>query len=316
MKNRKIRNIVIFIIVVGLPLLLFLHPGGQRRMDLLTQKIRGYLPGITWTELAVRMIPNPLRAPVANLVLPSHPHWIQKLVFPEIQDKPWAIYTVYDGPTTRLEMFDCHVSVLKSGVTPHPPHQHVEEELLMPLKGNLAVIRAIRKNATASEQTVEIAAPGQIIYHAPDGFHTIRAEDPDHPATYLVFKWRTNLSLKPEAALRSSIFSLDRAETTPPDTSTKWVRNVVFEGPTPHLAKLHGHISLMKPGGGYDPHSDPYDVAIVLLSGAVETLDRKVDAPSVIFYSANRPHGLRNAGTVDARYLVMEFHAGSDADNH
>lgn len=314
MKIGKHRKLALVIIVVSLPVLFFLHPGGQRRTDLLSQKLRGYLPGITWAETAVRMIPNPLRAPAANFILPSHPHWVQKLDFPSKQDKPWAIFTIFDGPTTRLAMLDCHLSVLQPGVTPHPPHQHLEEEILMPLSGPLAVIRA--SGANASDQTVEMAAPGQMIYHAPNEFHTIRAEDPDHPATYLVFKWHATPSTKPETALRSSIIDFDRPEFASSDDSAKWTTNVVFESPTPYLAKLHGHLSTLKPGGGYDPHSDSYDVAVILLSGVVETLDRQVEAPSVVFYSANRPHGMRNKGMATAKYLVIEFHGSNLAEDH
>ena len=39
------------------------------------------------------------------------------------------------------------------------------------------------------------------------------------------------------------------------------------------------------------PHTDPYDVAIVLLSGTVETMGRTVEGNGVIYYSAAEPHG-------------------------
>ena len=54
---------------------------------------------------------------------------------------------------------------------------------------------------------------------------------------------------------------------------------------------------------------DPYDVAILLLAGTVETLGRTVTAPSVICYQAGEPHGITSVGDVPARYLVFEFHA-------
>ena len=314
MKYVRVRKIALLLILVSLPVLVSLHPGVQLRAGLLAQKLRGHLPGITWTELAVRMLPSPLRTPVGRMILPSHPHWIQKLDFPIDQGQRWGMYTIFNGPTTQLEMLDCHFSVLGPGVTPHPPHQHLEEELIIPLSGALAVIRLSEGNPP--EQSTETVVPGQIVYHAPNGFHTIRAEAPDHPATYLVFKWRANSPAKHESVLRSSTFDFDRPEFASSEAAEKWSTHLVFESPTPHLAKLHCHLSTLKPGGGYDPHADAYDVALILLSGVVETLDRQVGSPSVVFYSANRTHGMRNTGTATAKYLVVEFHASSHADGH
>jgi hypothetical protein len=65
---------------------------------------------------------------------------------------------------------------------------------------------------------------------------------------------------------------------------------------------------VLQPESGYPPHADAYDVAIVLFSGEVETLDQRVTAPAVIYYSAGEPHGMRNVGDQPARYLVFEFH--------
>ena len=67
----------------------------------------------------------------------------------------------------------------------------------------------------------------------------------------------------------------------------------------------------MQPGAGYAPHVDCHDVAIVVLSGQIETLGEVVKPHGVIFYAAGQPHGLRNAGEEPAEYLVFEFHAAS-----
>jgi redox-sensitive bicupin YhaK (pirin superfamily) len=65
----------------------------------------------------------------------------------------------------------------------------------------------------------------------------------------------------------------------------------------------------MQPGAGYAPHVDDYDVAIIVLSGKVETVGQIVKPHGVIYYSAGEPHGLRNVGDSSAQYLVFEFHA-------
>lgn len=314
MKSATGRTIALLLIVVGLLVLVSLHPGGQRRAGLVAQKLRGHIPEITWTDLAVMMLPSPLRPWVEERILPSRPHWIRKLDFPTNRSKPWTVYNIFEGSTARLEMLDCHFSVLRPGGMPHAPHRHPEEELVIPLSGELAIVRGSRANPP--EEITERAAPGQIVYHAPNEAHTTRIESPDHPATYVVFKWRGKSVLRHETDLRPSTFNFDRPELASSDASKKWITHLVFESPTPYLAKLHCHLSILKPGGGYDPHADPYDVGLVLLSGEVETLDRQVSSPSVVFYSANRAHGLRNTGTATAKYLVIEFHGSSHPQDH
>ena len=67
-------------------------------------------------------------------------------------------------------------------------------------------------------------------------------------------------------------------------------------------------MSNLQPGAGYPPHADDYDVAILVLGGKVETLDRVVEPLGVVFYAAGEMHGMKNVGDVPARYLVFEFH--------
>jgi hypothetical protein len=61
-------------------------------------------------------------------------------------------------------------------------------------------------------------------------------------------------------------------------------------------------------GKGYEAHIDPYDVAIILLEGEVETLGTRVSPTGVIFYGAGETHGMWNPGHTIAKYLVFEFH--------
>jgi quercetin dioxygenase-like cupin family protein len=81
-----------------------------------------------------------------------------------------------------------------------------------------------------------------------------------------------------------------------------------FEDPTAYLGKLHAHVTDLQPGAGYPAHEDKYDVAILVFSGSVETLGKRVGPGGSIYYAAGEPHGMRNAGDQPARYLVFEFH--------
>ncbi len=89
----------------------------------------------------------------------------------------------------------------------------------------------------------------------------------------------------------------------------------IFESPTLYLHKLHCHITVLKPGAGYPPHGDTHEVAIFTVNGTVETLGQRVGPNSVIFYTADEPHGMKNVGAIPATYVVFEFH-GSHTRSH
>jgi quercetin dioxygenase-like cupin family protein len=200
--------------------------------------------------------------------------------------------------------FESHFSVLQTGKTPHPPHQHLEEEIIVLLSGQLVVIR---EDAATGQLTEEQAAPGELVYHSSANIHTLRAVGPA-PARYLIFKWGGGAAPGPVMVLSSKTMPYDQAFATHEQSNEGFAKTVIFENPTRYLRKLHCHASTLRPGAGYDPHDDNYDVAIVLLKGIVETVGQRVEAPSAIFYSADRPHGLRNVGDIAAQYVVFEFH--------
>jgi hypothetical protein len=71
---------------------------------------------------------------------------------------------------------------------------------------------------------------------------------------------------------------------------------------------LHCHSTVIPAGASYSAHIDPYDVAIIVLEGIVETAGERVSTGSLIFYPAGQPHGMYNPGREEARYVVFEFH--------
>jgi quercetin dioxygenase-like cupin family protein len=86
---------------------------------------------------------------------------------------------------------------------------------------------------------------------------------------------------------------------------------VLVEGPTRFFDRLQAHATTLEKGAGYDEHRDDYDVAIVVLEGTIETLDRRLGPRGVAFCAAGRPHGMRNVGDGRARYLVFELDGGT-----
>lgn len=212
-------------------------------------------------------------------------------------------YPVLAGTSATIQEMKSHASVLGAGMCPHPPHIHPEEELLILLDGEADIVLADDADRT-NEKKIRLK-PGSFSYYPSGQYHTI--ENPTaSPITYLMFKWRVRRGSKSSYALQTRIVEygnvFDRANLKVRQT------RLLFEKPTVHLAGLHAHVTHMPPGFGYEPHEDGYDVAIVMLSGEVETLGRMIRAHDIAYYSAFTSHGLKNTGTEPARYLVFEFH--------
>lgn len=148
-------------------------------------------------------------------------------------------------------------------------------------------------------QRVHLKA-GEFIYYPAHFKHTIQNTG-DKEAKYMMFKWQGR-----KFKNKKSIQTFTHLHMTQPE-DTKHPKRL-FEGPTNFLKKLHAHRTFLKQGEGYAPHADPYDVAIVVIQGEVETLGKVAQPYDVIFYPAGELHGMHNARPETAKYIVFEFH--------
>ena len=86
---------------------------------------------------------------------------------------------VFDAPTPTLAHFECHITTLNPGESPHPPHRHADEELMIVKQGTLA--------ARQGDQT-NIVAAGGIIFEASNELHGLRNIGTNQ-AIYFVFRF-------------------------------------------------------------------------------------------------------------------------------
>ncbi len=233
--------------------------------------------------------------------LASHVNPLRIPLPPPEQDN-WKPYPLFKEATADIQSLSCHASVLNQGHSPHLPHRHDEEEILMLLWGEVDLILPDKQEADAN-QRVHLK-PGEFVYCPAQFAHTIQTTS-ETPATYVMFAWQGERT-ENESPLNFCHFRLFESINVS-DIKGGISQRPVFEGPTLYLRKLHCHTSILAPGAGYDPHTDDYDVAIVLLEGEVETLGKHVEPHSVIFYRAGEPHGMRNPGESIAKYVVFEF---------
>jgi mannose-6-phosphate isomerase-like protein (cupin superfamily) len=97
---------------------------------------------------------------------------------------------VCQAPTATLDELECHITTLNPGETPHPPHQHPDEEIVIVKEGTVESL---------VNGTIRRVGPGSVIFQAANQMHSIRNVG-DGPATYHVIKWNSPGMLKKNAA--------------------------------------------------------------------------------------------------------------------
>jgi XRE family transcriptional regulator, regulator of sulfur utilization len=90
-----------------------------------------------------------------------------------------AVRQVVRSATPTLDELEIHISTLKPGQSPHAPHQHQHEELLIIKDGTLETFQS---GATRR------VGPGGIIFQASNEMHNVTNVGRT-PATYYVIGW-------------------------------------------------------------------------------------------------------------------------------
>ena len=165
--------------------------------------------------------------------------------------KRWRPFPQFRGPTSTLAGMSCHISVLSAGHSPHRPHIHAEEELLIVLDGAVEIELADDPGGANSRRRP--MKPGMFSYYPATQHHTIHNTGAQ-PATYLMFKW-CGAASGSETPLPASIF--EHEQLVVPDKPAPMAVKLLFQQATDQLPKLHAHLTTLQPGGGYEAHADP-----------------------------------------------------------
>ena len=86
------------------------------------------------------------------------------------------------SPTATLDELEMHVSTLNPGLESHPPHRHVNEELIILREGECETL--------SGGKWVKVT-PGSVVFNASNSLHGFRNVGKT-PATYHVINWSPN----------------------------------------------------------------------------------------------------------------------------
>src|SRR5579863_1842974 len=92
-----------------------------------------------------------------------------------------SVRSFFKVRTPTLEQLEVHVTTLNPGKSPHPPHRHPNEEMLIIRQGTVeALVNGAWKRV----------GPGSVIFFASNQLHGLRNVGPD-PAVYHVINFKT-----------------------------------------------------------------------------------------------------------------------------
>jgi XRE family transcriptional regulator, regulator of sulfur utilization len=132
--------------------------------------------------LAVLLVSVAAASSIATLVAQKQVQKSTVYAWSTADTKPndWgAVHQVMRTPTPTLDELEIHVSTLNPGKSPHAPHQHQHEELLIIKEGTLETFQS---GATRR------VGPGGIIFQASNELHNVTNAG-QSPATYYVIGW-------------------------------------------------------------------------------------------------------------------------------
>ncbi|MFN0111734.1 MAG: cupin domain-containing protein [Blastocatellia bacterium] len=101
--------------------------------------------------------------------------------------KAGAARQVFQNPTPTLDELECHITTLNPGASPHEPHKHFDEELILVKEGTVESLVNGEKRQ---------AGPGSVIFQSSNQLHAIRNAG-ETPATYFVVKWNSPGMMRP-----------------------------------------------------------------------------------------------------------------------
>lgn len=148
-----------------------------RRLGLAAPTVLALVLGIGWTAREVAFAREQAKQVASRTVTL---HQVTMAPFQYEGRKVGEVGLYLDGETPASTKFVTGRFVLAPGQTPHAPHQHVEEEVMIVEAGNGEIF---------NDGKTTPVAPGSVMYTTPNASHGI-VNTGDTPLTFYFVKWQ------------------------------------------------------------------------------------------------------------------------------
>jgi XRE family transcriptional regulator, regulator of sulfur utilization len=96
-----------------------------------------------------------------------------------VKNTTGEVRSLCKSPTATLDQLEMHVTTLNPGLASHPPHRHVNEELIILREGECETL--------SNGKWVKVS-PGSVVFNASNSLHGFRNVG-TAPAVYHVINW-------------------------------------------------------------------------------------------------------------------------------
>jgi mannose-6-phosphate isomerase-like protein (cupin superfamily) len=155
-------------------------PNGPRRASRWVPWCLAIVLGLVWSAREVVFARERAKAQVASATIPLDRVEMKEFSY---QDKPVGKIGVYvSGDTPASAKFVTGRFVLDPGKTPHAPHTHAEEEVM--------IVESCNGEIFCDGKTTKVG-PGSVMYTVPNAPHGINNTG-DTPIVFYFVKWESN----------------------------------------------------------------------------------------------------------------------------
>jgi uncharacterized cupin superfamily protein len=138
------------------------------------------MPGILTAIAEAAQAQTPSQAPAEKGILGPHVFEWDEMQFHKTATG--EVCSLCRQPTATLDQLEMHVSKLNPGTASHPPHRHVNEELILIREGDCE---------TLSDGKWVKVGPGSVVFNASNSLHGFRNIGTT-VAVYHVINWSPN----------------------------------------------------------------------------------------------------------------------------
>lgn len=209
---------------------------------------------------------------------------------------------ILEGSTTHLEYYEIHATTIPPRAEPHPPHEHLDEELLIVKEGHLEV--------TIGDQ-VQVLGPKSIALIQSHEMHGFRNAG-DYPATYYVLRYRSRAGMNAARAEENGGSILKDFHSLVYREHDKGGRRNYFDRPTTMCEDFEMHMTnLNEDTDSHAPHTHVVEEIILITEGEVEMhIDGqwfKAFPGDLVFLDSMVPHAARNVGSGQCQYFAFQW---------
>ncbi|MDR3792792.1 MAG: cupin domain-containing protein [Terracidiphilus sp.] len=134
------------------------------------------LPALLQAASTAAQTSEPAATPPGPVLGPTVFHWNE---MKPVKNDKGEVRSLCRQPTATIDQLEMHITTLNPGMASHPPHTHVNEELIILREGLVETL--------SNGQWVRVE-PGSVIFNASNSLHGLRNVG-TVPATYHVINW-------------------------------------------------------------------------------------------------------------------------------